>query len=151
MPKLNEYIDINSIDLHLKAESELEAIVQMINLAERSGYILDKKQIGEDLISHEIFNSSLTDCCTVVFRVSTDSVKDLHVFFGRFEQGIGYYSKNGHPIDLVFLVLSPPQLINRCKTLVSKIKTLLHNFDFQEKLRSAHRAEDVLQALNVQI
>ena len=151
MPKLKEYIDINSIDLDLKAESELEAIAKMIHLAEHSGYVLDKQQIGEDLITHEILKPSLKGCCAVVFRVSSENVHSISVFFGRFKDGIGYYSKNGHPVDLVFLVISPSGMIETCKRIVQNIEQFTKNEDLHQKLRIAQTPQEVLRILDIEV
>ena len=83
-----------------------------------------------------------------MFRVSSESVLRLQTFFTRFNKGIGYYSKSGHPIDLIFLVTSPLEQIKQCKLLVEKLENLLlNNQAFRQKLRKAESAEEVLSML----
>ncbi len=151
MAKLNSFMSENTIDLNLKAESELEAIAKMIHLAEHSGIALDKQQIGEDLITHEILKPSLKGCCAVVFRVSSESVNSIYVFFGRFQDGIGYFSRSGRPVDLVFLVISPADKVDMCKQLVQNIEQATRNEDLHQKLRKAKTAQEILDILDIEV
>ena len=104
--------------------------------------------MASDLLTHEIISSSARGCCAIVFRVSSESVLRLQTFFTRFNKGIGYYSKSGHPIDLIFLVTSPLEQIKQCKLLVEKLENLILNDQtFRQKLRKAESAEEVLSML----
>lgn len=148
MLKLSDYISIQNIAFEPKAESELDALSFMVDLAEQSGFVKDKKALASDLLTHEIITSSARGCCAIVFRVSSESVRQLQIFFTRFDEGIGYYSKSGHPIDLIFLVASPLEQMKQCKLLVEKLENLLLNDQsFREKLRKAESADEVLNIL----
>ncbi len=146
MLRIAEYISEQNIAFYEKAESELEALITMVKLAKQSGNVIDESALANDLLSHEILSSSAKGCCAVVFRVSSESVLKLQLYFAHFKDGIGYFSKTGHPIDLIFLAISPLEQKNDCKRLVQNLEhLLLHHADFREKLRTAQNAHQILQ------
>lgn len=151
MVSLKNHISLQNINLHLESQSQLDAIASMLNLAEQSGTVRDKIALSEDLIWHEIKSTSLKGCCALIFRVVSASVRELQVFFGRFKQGIGYYSKNGQPIDLVFLITAPPKRIDDCKYLLKKIEEAMENDSLRNRLRAEQHEESVLKILSDEI
>ena len=80
MIKLSDYIGLQNIAFETKAESELDALSFMIDLAEQSGFVKNKKALASDLLTHEIISSSARGCCAIVFRVSSKSVTVTNLF-----------------------------------------------------------------------
>ena len=97
MPGMRDWINTKNVDLHLTAGSELETIVAMLQLAKECVAIEDIERLTRAVFRQEIMHPSPTGCCAVVFRVLSDAVAIPKMFFGRFDEGIGYLSRKRPP------------------------------------------------------
>ena len=147
MSRLKQWMDVKNIDLHLAAQSEMDTIVEMMSLVEKDNAAVDLKALGRDLLHHEVVLPSAKGSCAVVFRVCSKAAKMLRIYFGRFNSGIGYFSKSGHPLDLIFLVISPPGDIIKFAAIVEKIENILADKVIRKQLREAEQGETILDIL----
>lgn len=142
-----QWITAENIDLQLTAQSELETIAAMLELARQSDEVKNVKQLAQELLHHEVMASSLTGCCAVVFQALSSAVAAPKMFFGRFDRGIGYRSKNNRPIDLVVLIVAPPEERETFARMVQKVELGLCETRVREQLRAAKSVEEALQVL----
>ncbi len=147
MSSINDWLSVESIDLTMRAESELETIAATLDLAGRSAEVKDIKQLAEELLLHEVMTPSLTGGCAVVFHALSSAVLAPKIFFGRFDKGIGYYSKQGRPIDLIFLVIAPLEKEEEYNEMLKTMKQALQDVSLRERLRSAQSPEEALTVL----
>jgi len=147
MREIKNWINSQNISLTLTAESELETISAMLELVRQSSAVRNVQALAKNILHHEIMAPSASGCCAVLFRALHDSVIEPQIFFGRFDQGIGYYSKNGHPIDLIFLIIAPPEKESEFKAMVQKMEQAIFTPPFREKLRAAPNPKQVLEIL----
>lgn len=124
-----------NVDLQLSAESELETITAMLELARKSGAVKDINQLATALLRHEVLSPSPSSCCAVVFQAMSEAVSEPRMFFGRFDKGIGYESRNGRPVDLIILIVAPPEKRDEFKLTLNQTKRLLENPSVREQLR----------------
>ena len=147
IPSGDKWLSIENINLNLTAESELETIEAMLELVDKSGLTADIKILAEDLLHHEVLEPAHTGNCALIFHILSPSVIKPGIFFGRFVNGIGYYSESGHPIDLVFLIVAPPKMEEEFFTVMGKIKSVMSKPDVRKELRSAETPEAALKIL----
>ncbi|GAB4367734.1 MAG: hypothetical protein Kow0042_08550 [Calditrichia bacterium] len=147
MSIIKQWFDAQNIDLNLTAQSELDTIVEMMSLVEKDSAAADLKELARDLLHHEVVSPSAKGSCAVVFRVCSDAAKALRIYFGRFDGGIGYFSRSGHPIDLIFLVIAPPEEKVSFVAAVEKLENLLSNKNVREQLRNAKQKETIVRIL----
>ncbi|MFQ5709076.1 MAG: PTS sugar transporter subunit IIA [bacterium] len=145
---LSQWLSATDINLKLSADSELETISAMLDLASNSGVVADVKQLASELLAHEIYTPSPTGCCAVVFRVLSPVVAEPRMFFGRFDGGIGYYSKKGQPIDLIVLIIAPPEKQDDFVQLTQKMERVLCESSVSEPLRAAEDAREILRVFS---
>jgi len=141
------YLTKNAVHLHLQAESEMEAIEEMLALVRENAAAHNIRELAGDLLQREVVSPSATGSCAIVFRVLSPAAKALRLFFGRFERGIGYVSRSGLPIDLIFLVIAPPEQSEEFAALVLTIETLLLDQSVRKQLRAAKDANAVTEIL----
>ena len=103
--KFTDLINERNIDLTLSADSELETIVSMVDLASHCEKVEDTGEIARSILHYEVMASSFTGSCGVVFHSLSDGISAPKIFFGRFDKGIGYHSKGGRSIDILFTEL----------------------------------------------
>ena len=147
MKDVHHLLKADNINLNLTAQSEMDTIVEMMSLVEKDNGATDLKELAHDLLHHEVVSPSPSGICAVVFRICSKAAKALRVYFGRFDGGIGYFSRGGHPIDLIFLVIAPPGEIDNFTTIVRKIEKLLVDKTVREQLRNAIKKETIVNIL----
>ena len=125
----------------------METIEAMLELVDKSGLTADIKILAEDLLHHEVLEPTHTGNCALIFHVLSRSVIKPGIFFGRFVKGIGYYSESGHPIDLVFLIVAPPEMEADFLKVMGKIKSAMGKPDARKELREAKTPEAALKIL----
>jgi len=135
------------INLQLSAESELETISAMLELAQKSGMVKDITQLAQALLQHEVLSPSASGCCAVVFQALSEAASQPKMFFGRFDKGIGYYSRNGRPVDLIVLIIAPTERMDEFMRLIDETKRVLDKPSVRERLRTVQTPKEVLDLL----
>jgi len=67
------------------------------------------------------------------------------MFFERFEEGIGYYSKKSHPVDLVVLIITPPSKKGNFRRMVQVVQWTLCRPSVLKRLQAAGNPEEALE------
>ncbi len=145
--KITDLINERNIDLTLSADSELETIVSMVDLASHCEEVRDTGELAQSVLHHEVIAPSFTGSCGVVFHTVSDAVSALKVFFGRFDKGIGYHSDTGRPLDLVFLIAAPTEKKDEMADIFIKLDQMLQKQSMIELLRSSKRPDEILEAV----
>ena len=148
MTSITNWLCVENINLCMRAESELETIAAMLDLASQSAEVKDVKRLAQELLSHEVMMPSPTGCCAVVFQAVSSAVLAPQIFFGRFDHGIGYYSKKGHPIDLIFMIIAPPDREQEFIYVIKSTKQVLQEVSIRERLRAVQSPEETLEVLS---
>jgi mannitol/fructose-specific phosphotransferase system IIA component (Ntr-type) len=134
---MKNWLTIDNIHLNLKAQSELEAIWKMLELAKQSTCVLDSKELARAVYENEVLSGSHSGTSGITFHALTDAVSKPLMIVGHFEKGIGYYSKEKKPIDLVLLLAAPKRLIQQLEDMIICVKEMLADCDFLESIRKA--------------
>ncbi len=145
--KMADLINERNIDLSLSADSEIETILSMVELASHCEKVEDSGALAQSVLHYEVIAPSFTGSCGVVFHSLSDGISAPKIFFGRFDKGIGYHSKAGRPIDLVFLTAVPIGKEHELVDIFEKLDHLLQQQPVRELLRSPKSPEEILQVL----
>ncbi len=145
--KMADLINERNIDLSLSADSEVETILCMVELASHCEMVEDSGALAQSVLHYEVIAPSFTGSCGVVFHSLSDGISAPKIFFGRFDKGIGYHSKAGRPIDLVFLIAAPIGKEHDLVDIFERLDHLLQQPPIRELLRSPKSPEDILQVL----
>ena len=145
MSDFNNWLQKENIHLNLKAESELETIRTMLDLALTSPVVIKPIQLVQSIFDHEILKGSHRGCSGITFQAISNAVTEPLILLGRFEGGIGYFSKTKIPIDLVVLIVAPRPFEQQFKKMVIRIKDLLCDCEFMESIRNTNNATKIFQ------
>lgn len=137
MKDIKNWLLPENIHLNLKADSELGAIRTMIDIAAENAAVTDVKKLAQNIIENEVYGIPHGGCCAVIFHSLTPAVTKPQLFLGRFEDGFGYYSKKGHPVDLVYLIIAPPEYENQLNHLLLRSRNLLCTQRLSDLIRKA--------------
>lgn len=145
--KFADLINERNIDLTLSADSELETILSMVDLASHCQKVEDSGDLAQTILHYEVMAPSFNGSCGIVFHSLSDGISAPKIFFGRFDRGIIYKSKAGRPIDLVFLVAAPSSCDNELVDIWEKLDHLFQQQPTRELLQSSKSPEEILQVL----
>jgi len=143
MNNFSSWLKQENILLNLAAESELEAIRIMLDLAAQNPAVINPKLLAQSVFDTEIFRGSHRGCCGITFPALTNAVTEPLTLLGRFEDGIGYYSQKNKPIDLVVLIVAPHIFERQFERMLSKVKDLLCDFEFMANMRSIENPGEI--------
>jgi len=147
MIDIKNWLVPENIHLNLKADSELEAIYTLLEFAGESVLVIDVKKLARNVIENEMYSPLHGDCCAVILYSLTAAVSEPLMFIGQFESGFGYHSKRGNPVDIVSLVIAPPQYENQLISILLRNRKLFCTDMVGEQTRRAKTAAQVYEVI----
>jgi len=145
MERIKNWLRLENFHLGLKAQSELSALRVMINQAINIPSVINPSVFAQAVVDSELYDSALGGCCNISFYAVTNSVSEPLFVFGRFDEGIGYYSKHKKPIDLVSLLAVPAEMDKSLADALLKLRDFLCQQEHAEKIRQAKTKTEVYQ------
>ncbi|QPQ54546.1 PTS sugar transporter subunit IIA [Allosphingosinicella flava] len=145
MTILSDILSIDAIDSHLGATSKKALFQQLAGAAARQTG-LDAKAIAACLLEREKLGSTGFGGGIAIPHGKIDGLDHVYGFFARLTGPIDYQAVDALPVDLVFLILSPPDAgADHLKALAS-VSRALRDKNCVAKLRGA-RSNDAIYAL----
>ncbi len=147
MKNIQDWLKIENIHIGMEAHSELSAMRLMIDLTKDNPAVIDRSGFARAIEDFEMYKSALDGCCSISFYALTDAVNQPLFVFCRFDDGIGYYSKYGRPIDLISLLVAPVEAEQQLADALISTRNLLCFSDNKDKIRKAESKEEVYKIL----
>jgi PTS system nitrogen regulatory IIA component len=149
MNGLSDILNIDSIDEHLPAANK-KGLFQQLALAVSRRTGLPAKAIAAALAEREKLGSTGFGAGAALPHAKMEGLDRVVGFFARLAAPIEFQSVDGLPVDLVFLILSPPDAgADHLKALAGASRAL-RDRSLAAKLRGA-RSRDAIFALLVGI
>lgn len=146
--KITDLINIEAIDLNVRAFSKEDVIKKAIDLMSKNGNILDlneyeklvfnREQEGTTGIGEEIAIPHGKGNCVSKPGVSAMVIPD----------GVNFNSLDGKDVKLLFLIAAPNTKDNVHLNVLSKLSSLLMNENFRNKLLYAKSKEEFLKIID---
>ena len=146
--KITDLINIEAIDLNVKAFSKEDVIKKAINLMTKNGNIVDlneyeklvfnREQEGTTGIGEEIAIPHGKGNCVSKPGVSAMVIPD----------GVNFDSLDEKDVKLLFLIAAPDTKDNVHLNVLSKLSSLLMNENFRNKLLNAKSKEEFLKIID---
>lgn len=145
MNGLRDLIDIDRVDATLAAANKKALFQQLaFAMARRTG--LASKDIVAALNERERLGSTGFGAGVAIPHGKIDGLPAVTGYFARLVSPIDFQSVDGLPVDLVFLLLSPPDAGADHLKALAGVSRLLRDRQMTAKLRGA-RSEDAIYAL----
>ena len=142
---LSDFLDFDSIRLDLGAGNKRNALNQMSQVAaQRLG--VDPGQIADAIAERERLGSTGFGGGVAIPHGKLDKVDRIYGIVARLAHPIDYKAIDGEKVDLIFLLLSPPDAGAEHLKALAAISRLVRNGTTVEKLRGA-RSRDALAAV----
>jgi PTS system nitrogen regulatory IIA component len=143
--QLSDFLDFDSIKTGLPGGSKKALLQQLANLAaQRLG--LDSAAILASLTEREQLGSTGFGQGVAIPHGKVEGLGQIYCLFARLAEPLDYKAIDSRPVDLVFLLLSPPDAGAEHLKALAAISRVTRNAATLEKMRGA-RSRDALAAV----
>lgn len=142
--KISDILGTDVIAVKLDTTDKDDAIKKVIDLAAKSGKILDKEKVSRTIFEREKLVSTGVGKGFAIPHGKTDSISDVVAAFAITKEPIDFDSIDGEPVRYIFLLIGKENLLNTHIKLLSRISRLMNKDEFRDKLLEAASPEEVL-------
>jgi len=143
--QLTQFLDFDSIKPALSAGTKRSLFTQLATLAsERLN--LDRSAVLDSISERESLGSTGFGQGVAIPHGKVDGLARIYCLFVRLAEPVRYKAIDGGPVDLVFLLLSPPDAGAEHLKALAAVSRLVRHGPTIEKLRGA-RTRDAITAV----
>ena len=143
--QLSDFLDFDSIKTALPGGSKKALLQQLANLAGQR-LELDSAAILSSLSEREQLGSTGFGQGVAIPHGKVEGLKRIYSLFARLAEPLDYKAIDSRPVDLVFLLLSPPDAGAEHLKALAAISRVTRHAATLEKMRGA-RSRDALTAV----
>src|SRR3982750_535671 len=143
--RLAEFLDFDAIKTSLPGGNKRSLLQQLANLAGQR-LNLDPAKITASLNEREQLGSTGFGQGVAIPHGKIDGLGRIYGLFARLAEPVDYKAIDGRPVDLVFLLLSPPDAGAEHLKALAAISRVTRNVPTLDKMRGA-RSRDALAAV----
>jgi len=122
------------IKIGLEAEDKEEVFEELVDLFCQSKEDAAREEILEGLMQREAKMSTGVHTGIAIPHTKSSSLKNIHGILGISKIGIDYDALDGHPVYLVFMMLTPPEDSETYLRLLKRLAALFDNPQFYSDL-----------------
>ena len=143
--QLSEFLDFDAIKPAMPSANKRGLMQQLAQLAgQRTG--LDSSEILSSLVERERLGSTGFGHGVAIPHGKVEGLKQIYCLFARLPDAIDYQAIDGERVDLVFLLLSPPDAGAEHLKALAAVSRVVRHVPTLEKMRGA-RSRDALAAV----
>ena len=143
--QLSDFLDFDSIKPALPAGNKRALLQQMAQLAAQR-LSLDPAEILSSVVERERLGSTGFGHGVAIPHGKVEGLARIYGLAARLPEPIDYKAIDGQPVDLVFLLLSPPDAGAEHLKALAAISRVIRHAPTLEKMRGA-RSRDALAAV----
>lgn len=143
--QLSDFLDFDAIKTSLSGGNKRSLLQQLANLAgQRLG--VESTGILASITERERLGSTGFGQGVAIPHGKIDGLTQIYCLFVRLAEPVDYKAIDGRPVDLVFLLLSPPDAGAEHLKALAAISRITRHLPTLEKMRGA-RSRDALAAV----
>ncbi len=143
--KISDILNVNLISVNLECSDKDDAINKMIDLASKSGLMLNIDKVRQCVFERERLVSTGVGKGFAIPHGKTDEIKDIAAAFAILKNPIDFDSIDLEPVKFIFLIIGKESLLNAHIKLLSRISRLMNKDDFRDRLSEVKSPEEVLK------
>jgi PTS system fructose-specific IIC component len=143
--KVLDLLNNNYIIPDLTGQTKEEVINELIDLFKEDQRVIDIEKVRDAVLEREKIMSTGVGKGFAIPHGKTNAVNDILAAFGKSNKPIEYDSLDGHPVNLVFLLVGKDNLVSKHIKLLSRISRMMNKDEFREKLIKANTSEEILE------
>ena len=127
----------------LAATTKDELLKEIVDQFVKVKYLKNSEIVLEMLKQRELLGSTGIGKGVAIPHGRTTSASDIMIAFGKSKNGIEYHSMDGKPVQLVFMIIAPPQDENNMYLpILGKMVEILSKSKNRNKLLEAESFEE---------
>jgi PTS system nitrogen regulatory IIA component len=143
--QLSEFLDFDAIKPAMPSANKRGLLQHLAQLSgQRTG--LDPNEILSSLVERERLGSTGFGHGVAIPHGKVEGLKQIYCLFARLPEAIDYQAIDGERVDLVFLLLSPPDAGAEHLKALAAVSRVVRHVPTLEKMRGA-RSRDALAAV----
>lgn len=142
-----DFLTVDAIKMSLESKNKKDVIKEMVECLVKTGKVKDKKKMIQTLMDREELGSTGIGQGIAIPHGKSDTVSDLAAAFGLSQEGIGFDSLDGEPVNIFFLLVAPEGAAGAHLKALARISSLLKDKYFRKSLVSAKTPEDVVKII----
>ena len=143
--QLSQFLDFEAIRVDLAAGNKRQLLNQLAQIA-AARLSVDPPRIADAIADRERLGSTGFGGGVAIPHGKLDSLDRVYALVARLASPIDYKAIDGAPVDLVFLLLSPPDAGAEHLKALAAVSRLVRHAGIVEKLRGA-RSRDAMAAV----
>ena len=146
--RITDLLSEKAINLHGKANSKEEAIIQLVDLMVENENINDKEAYKQAVLKREEEGTTGIGEGIAIPHGKTDAVEKPGLAAMIIPDGVDFKSLDGSPAKLLFLIAAPNTKDNVHLDVLSRLSTLLMDTDFRQALYDAKTPKEFLECID---
>jgi len=142
--KLTEYLEARLVVFDVQPGAVAEILSQLIEPLVRDGTLDGSERVLEALLAREkVLSTGIGQGIAVPHAIS-EVIRSPQLIVGLAPGGVDYQSMDGEPVNVFFVLLSPPDRAGHHIRLLARIARLARHPEFVDALRSCKSGEQVV-------
>jgi len=147
LKRLTDLLNVQRIKVPLLADSKEEAIRELIDLLAANGDLSDAQGALDAVLDRERIRTTGIGNGLAIPHGKSNGVDRPMMALGRTAEPIGFDSIDDKPVQLIALLISPPEQTGPHIQVLARACRLLSFSDVQKALCNAATAEQMLQTI----
>jgi len=145
---LTTYFDEQLFLPDLKAITKDDLLKEIVDQFVTIKYLKNSDIVLEMLRQREVLGSTGIGKGIAIPHGRSTSASDIMIAFGKSKTGVDYESIDGKPVNLVFMIIAPPQdENNRYLPILGKMVEILSKAKSRNKLMAAESFEEFIDVI----
>ncbi|MTK14257.1 MAG: PTS fructose transporter subunit IIA [Clostridiaceae bacterium] len=145
---MEKLIEINLVELDIKAKSKEEAILSLAESLYKANRLNDKEEYVKCVMRREELSTTGIGFGVAIPHGKTDAVKVPSLCFGRCLEKLEWESLDEKPVEVIFLIAVPEKAAqDEHLRILAALSRKLMNEDFRDKISKIEDKEKLLELL----
>jgi fructose-specific phosphotransferase system IIA component len=145
--RLTEILKPENIKVPLAAKTKTEAISELVDLLAKNQEVADPKKVLDSVLERESTRTTGIGNGLAIPHGKCNGVSHLVMAIGRPAQPIDFQAIDGRPVNLIWLLASPPDQTGPHIHALARISRLMTIDRFRQALAAAQTAQDLYNAI----
>ncbi|MDR2617206.1 MAG: PTS sugar transporter subunit IIA [Endomicrobium sp.] len=145
--KIMDFLSRNEIIVDLKATDKKSAIVELVNVLEKTKKIKKTDEIINVLLEREKLGSTGIGQGVAIPHAKTDVLSEQMGVLGISHKGIEFNSLDGELVHIIFLLVGPVEVAGQHLKALSRISRLFKYKFLRQAIREAKTTENVVKII----
>jgi nitrogen PTS system EIIA component len=143
--KLSEYVEPELVVLDVRPGEVRGILAQLVEPLVRDGTLPSADGVLEALLARErVLSTGIGQGIAVPHAIS-EAIPAPRLIVGLAPDGVDFRAMDEAPVNVFFLLLSPPDRAGHHIRLLARVARLARHADFVEALRSCHDGSEVIE------